>query len=80
MPYYFTWLASLIIQRFKDVRPGSNWDKHFGGGYNKSSFMSFVVAMREMDSQTYWLLLVAPNGLGISLIIVILGLIKLIIW
>lgn len=79
MPYYITWIASLIIQRFKDARPGSNWVKYFGGGYNKPAFMSFIVGMRREDPQTYWLMLIAPNGMVIGLILLALSLIKLMV-
>lgn len=79
IPYWFVWVTSKIVQHFKDPQPGSTWDKHFGGGYNKSAFMSFIVAVRKADPQTYWLMLIAPNGMVISLILLALSLIKLMV-
>ncbi len=79
MPYWFTWLASKTVRSIIRVpQSGSNWVKYFGGGYNKTSFMSFVVGMRKEDPKTYWIMLIAPNGLCISLILLIFAVTKLI--
>ena len=78
IPYWITWVISEIIKKFKDIRPGSNWDKYFGGGYNKVTFMSFMVGMRKKEPQIYWLMLIPPNVLVIFLVILTFSVIKLI--
>ncbi len=81
MPYWLTWVVSEIIKKFKDIRPGSNWDKYFGGGYNKATFMSFMVGMRREDPETYWLMLTVPNGFAIVLMLLIFSvLVMKLIW
>jgi hypothetical protein len=73
-------ITYIIVKCFEllsdnDVDPNVRWKKYFGSGFTQENYYRFMGNMKSMDPSTYWLLLIAPNGLFIAIALLIISLI-----
>lgn len=74
VPYILTYCIVQIFDFFmKNPDPKIRWVKYFGNGFTQENYCRYMDDIKSKDAITYWIMLIAPNGVVISVILVIIS-------
>jgi hypothetical protein len=73
-------MTYILIKGFElfsddDVDPNIRWKKYFSEGYTQENYCRYIDNIKVTDPPTYWLMMIAPNGLFITIALIIINLI-----